>query len=440
MTSYSNNFEGGTDGVAVSAGNSGGGSGNAFSAVFGTGLTFEDTAAYQGTMGARVAGGSFGAAQVNLSATAVAAQIYFRTGATPVSNDIHVIRLHAGGTRLFSVHTNTAGKLRVSDATGTTGVTTFPTALSANTWYRLEVYVVAGTTTSNGTIKAAYYLGNSTTPVDTLYSNTAANVGTAQTFTILYMGKYSTGTEQFDFDAFSWNDAATDFIGVSAGAPPTVSTPATQNVATGANVSVSLTASSSSSTIASYAWSYVFPSSGGPTLTGTNTNMVSFTAGAAGSLYVLQCVVTDANSLSTTVTTEVRVPTAGDAVTLPMPYSTSVGTWANVGGAANGGSAVGDSSDATYIESPALSSSAVSSRYRLQPMTARSSLILTARLAQDTSGATTVKVRLFEGSTQRQEWTQAITTSFVDYPLTVTTPGAITDWGNLYLEFVATAP
>jgi hypothetical protein len=73
-------------------------------------------------------------------------------------------------------------------------------------------------------------------------------------------------------------------------------------------------------------------------------------------------------------------------------------------------------------------------------MTARSALSVTVRLAQDTSGATTAKVRLYEGATQRQEWVQAITTAFTDYTFSLTTPSAIGDWGNLYLEAAATSP
>lgn len=441
MTVLTNNFEGGTNNVAVSGANSGGASGTAFTTVFGAGLTYKTASAYEGSMGAQTGSGTFGAAQNTISTNTLAVKMWFKTNTSPsVTNDVPLIRVHAGATRLFSVHMNTIGKLRVSDATGTSGVNTFATVIPANTWFRLEIYVVAGSTTSNGVIKAAYYLGNSTTPVDTLYSNTAANIGTAQTFTTLYIGKYATATEVYDFDAFSWDTAATDLIGMAAGTAPTVSTPANQNVSAAASVNVAVTASGNGGTIASYLWSYVYPASGGPTLSNSTTNTVSFTAGSAGALYKLQCLVTDSNALTTTVYTEVRVPTSGDAVPLSDAATTSTGSWSNVGGAANGGAAIGDSSDSTYVESATLSASAVSTRYRLQPMTARSAMNVTARLAQDTSGSTTIKVRLFEGSTQLQEWTQAITTSFANYTLAVTTPGAITDWGNLYLEFVGTAP
>lgn len=440
MTLRTNSFEGGTDGVAISTSNSGGASGSAFDAIFGTGFTFSAAGAQLGSMGANVATNVFGAGEYTVSTTHLALKIRFKMSAVPTVGDCYLIRVHAGGTRLFDIHTQGTGKIRVDDSTTTTGTFTFANALLANTAYRLEAYLVAGTTTSNGTIKVAYYLGSSLTPVETAYLNTTANLGTAQTFTTAFLGKYTANVEAYSFDDFGIDDAATDLIGIPS-TPPTVSTPANQNVAAGASVTSSVTASSSSATISSYAWSYLYPASGGPTLSGTSTNTVSFTAGSAGALYQLQCVVTDSNALTTTVTTEVRVPSSGDVSTLPgAANAASVGTWSNVGGASTPGDAASDSSDSTYLESATLTSSAVSERLRLAPMTARSALSITARLAQDTSGTTTFKVRLFEGATQRQEWTQAVTTTFTDYSLSLTSPGAITDWGNLYIEVVATSP
>lgn len=443
MTTITNNFEGGTNGVAVTTGNSGGASGTAFSSMSGTGLKFSSADAFQGSMGAVVVAGTAGAGVFNFSSTKVSGKMYFTPKAT-ATTDTHLMRIHSGGTRIVSIHlaapgTN-SGKIRIDDGTGTAGVFTFANACANNTTHRLEAYVVAGSSTTNGTIKVAYYLGNSTTPVETAYVNTAANVGAGLTLDQIYMGKFSNTTEDVGFDSFSYDTALTDFIGVAAGAPPTVSTPANQNVAAAAAVTVAVTASSSSSTIASYAWSYVYPSSGGPTLSGTTTNTVSLTAGSAGDLYQLQCVVTDANSLTTTVTTEVRVPTAGDATTLPGAATANVGTWANVGGGSTPGQAMSDSSDTTYTESAVLTSTETSARYRLQPMTARSALNLTVRLETDTTGTTSPKVRLFEGTTQRQQWSQAVTNAWGDYTLSLTSPGAITDWGNLSIEFAATSP
>ncbi|WP_442915031.1 PKD domain-containing protein [Leifsonia sp. Leaf336] len=437
-----NNFEGGTSGVAITAGNSGGGSGSAFDSVGSTGFKYDSASAFQGSMGAVVAGGVGGYGSWLFSSTKCSAKMYFKPDATATS-DTHLMRIHSGGTRVFSVHLVgsgvNSGKLRVDDASGTGGVNTFATACGNGTYYRLEAYVVAGSTATNGTIKVAYYLGNSTTPLDTVYVNNAANVGTGLTLDQVIEGKYSASAEQIHFDAFAYDTSLSDFIGVSSGPPPTVTISANWNAAPGTYITPSVTASSSSSTIASYAWSYVYPASGGPTLTGATTNTVSLTTGSAGDLYVLQCVVTDANGQSTTATTEVRVPTSGDATVLPGAPTANVGSWANVGGAATPGDAMSDSSDTTFIESAVLTSTETSERFRLQPMTARSTFNLTVRLETDTSGSTSPKVRLFEGTTQRQQWSQAITNSWGDYVLAFT-PSTISDWGNLYVEFAATSP
>ncbi|WP_431279884.1 hypothetical protein [Leifsonia poae] len=447
MTSGSNNFEGGSNGVAITNANSGGASGTAFDSAFGAGFLYSASDATQGTMGASVAGGTFGAGQWNLpNSTKFSAKMKFTPKASPATSDAHLMRAHNGsGGRLFTVHINTAGKLRVDDAVGTSGVFTFSNVLAANTTYRLEAYVVAGTTTSNGTIKVAYYTGNSTTPVESTYLNSAANVGAASNFTSLYMGKYTNTAEAYGFDEFAFDTSLTDFIGVGTTTPPMVSTPPNQNVAVSAAVTAAVVASSSSGTISSYAWSYVYPVSGtgAPTLSGTTTNTVSLTAGSAGSLYTLQCIVTDSNALTTTVSTEVRVPTTGSASALPGPPTAVSGSWSNVGGAATEGEALSDASSTTYVESSNLSGTGQSERFRMVPMVARSSLDIASQLWLGTSGAATAKVRLYQGSTQLQEWTQALTTTtptIYTFSASSGTVTAITDWGNLYLESYATSP
>jgi len=441
----SNNFEGGTDGVAVSTANSGGGSGTAFDSIFGTGLTFKSAAALHGTMGARVTAGSFGAGVYTTSSTKASGKMYFRPAGV-TTGDLFVARVENGsGTRLFSLHINAAGKLRVDDASGTTGVFTFSNVLSGGTKYWYQYYIVAGTATNNGTIKVQYGVDGSQTPAETQYfNNGGANVGAGQTIGKVYFGPTgSSGTVDIDIDDIQFDNTLTDIIGWPAATPPTVSITANQNVANSASVTASVTASSSSSTIASYAWSVIYSSAATPTLTGASTSSVSFTAtsdSTKGHLYILQCIVTDAASQSTTVTTEVRVPTGGDATTLPGAWSTAVGTWANVGGAATSGEALADSLDSTYLESTNLSSSAVSVRQRLAPMLSKNPFSLSQRFQTDVSASNTVKFRLYEGTTLRQEWTQTVTNAWAQYDFSVTTPGAISDWGNLYLEAYVTSP
>lgn len=71
-------------------------------------------------------------------------------------------------------------------------------------------------------------------------------------------------------------------------------------------------------------------------------------------------------------------------------------------------------------------------------MTARSALNLSVRLETDTTGTVSTKVRLFEGSTQKQQWTPTVTNQWADIVLSST--ATISDWGNLYVEFAATSP
>lgn len=216
--------------------------------------------------------------------------------------------------------------------------------------------------------------------------------------------------------------------------PPEITVSPTQNVTAGSTVSLTAEASDPDGTVASYAWSFDYPTSGAPTISGATTASASFTAGSAPQLYVVRCTVTDNSGDSSFATTEVRVPASGGAAARPLPQNgTAVGTWTNVGGAATRGAALADESDSTYVQSDDLSSTETRLRVRVAPSGNRSSSTVSWRLATD-AGTATVKVRLFEGNVQRQEWTQAITASPTAYNFSVTSPGTITDWGNLYLE------
>lgn len=156
-----------------------------------------------------------------LSTSGVAAHLYFKCVGSVPTSDTYLVRLESGGTRYASVHINAAGKLRLSDAAGTTGVWTAATALTAGHWYRLEVIFISGSTTSNGTLKVDYYdcgtedaFIDTTTPVETGYSHTDANVGAAVTFDNLYLGKYSSTAFSIAYKdpAFS-TDATGAYIG-----------------------------------------------------------------------------------------------------------------------------------------------------------------------------------------------------------------------------------
>lgn len=441
MVDYSNSLEGGTNGTTITTGNSASGSGDAFTALSGT-STFSTSAAYHGSLGFQApttaAAGYF---YWDVSSTSnIAARLYFRPAGVASSDD-YLIRLGNGTTRLVSVHVNAAGKLRVSDAAGTTGVWTAASALTANTWYRLDLYAVAGSTTSNGTIKFGYYLGDSTSPVETVYNNTSSNVGTATTFNRAYMGKYSAVSAfGYQFDDFKVRTAASDFIGPVANTPPTVDAGVTQNVSAG-TVNLSFTASDPDGTIASIATTYVSASStGSPSITGGTTLTPSFTAGSAPQLYTVQATVTDNGGATASDTVEIRVPVSGATTMVPLALNGSgTGTWTIGGGSGTEGAAMADSSDSTYVESPTVTGSETNRRWRLAPSATKASGSFVVRMATD-SGTANTTVRLYEGGTLRQSWTQALTTTITDYTFSLSsgTVSAITDWGNVFYEVGAT--
>lgn len=324
MTRYNNSFEGGTTGSQITAASSGGVSGDAFTAVSGATTLYSNVQAAHGVLS--MATSTTNASQgyirwnTNTTATSVAARLYIYATGLP-TGDEHLIRLNTGtpgaGTRLVSIHYNVNGNLRISDASGTSGVWTSTNTLPLNQWVRIELFAIAGSTTSNGTIKGAYYLGDSTTPVETLYSNTAANVGTAQNFTYVVMGRYSgAGTVQYYFDDLATDDAATGLIG------PIVNNPILS--VNSANVA-KITASATSGTSP---YTYSITQTSGTTTAPTNisTGVWTVTPPSTGTL-VYQVSVTDANGVTSNQT--ITISPIGSTTIWPKKLVT-VGTnsWA----------------------------------------------------------------------------------------------------------------
>lgn len=313
-------------------------------------------------------------------------------------------------------------------------LTPSPNAMVVGTWYRFVVVLDRAATTITVKVYAA--------DGSPLYSYTNTAWGTWDSPNMFYLGglqndRSATFVHAVDYVAF--NTGTTAEIPAPANQPPTVTVNQNRTVAPGSTFALSATASDVDGTIASRQWAYDYPSSGGPALTGANTADASATAGAAGSLYVLRHTVTDDGGLTGSATTEVRVPTSGSATLRPLPGAgTGTGAWAKVGSAASEGEALADSSDATYVESPAISSTPTRRRWRWQPTSARSAASIVLRLGLD-SGTAAVIVRLLEGNLTRQSWSQAITTTPTDYTFTISAAAlaAITDSGNLFLEVEA---
>lgn len=147
----------------------------------------------------------------------VATRVYFRFTGNP-SATCGILQARNSGS-MGDVHMRTDGKLQVTDDAGTILFTT-ASALSTSTTYRLEHYVAKGTTTSNGKVSFAYYLGDSPTPVETAFVSTTANMGTADV-TSMRFGKLTSiaSTWAVWFDDVAVEYGATAFIGPLLGDP-----------------------------------------------------------------------------------------------------------------------------------------------------------------------------------------------------------------------------
>lgn len=155
-----------------------------------------------------------------MAASALPLEVYFYVTAMPTLGTVTIGQIRGaaspGGANvgLVNLLLRTTGKLTVTDAAGAV-VKDFTGTLTVNTWYRFALRAVSGTTTSNGTIGAAYYLGDATTPIETAFLSTTANVGTAGAGALTdgRWGKLSGGDLTAYFDDPSVNDGLAAFIG-----------------------------------------------------------------------------------------------------------------------------------------------------------------------------------------------------------------------------------
>jgi RHS repeat-associated protein len=251
-----NSAEGGTNGTTVTVANSGAGSGDPFNVVTrGTGaaLTFATAAAKHGSLGyslTATSGTTTALTWNGYNATSAAVRFYYNPGATLPSTTVRLLDVRNSSGTAARILMTSSNQLIVQNTAGTT-LKTFPTALSTNTWYRIELGVSISATAA--TVNAAYYPGDSTTPVDTAYSTSTANTGTTNITTISIGDTTSgtwAGTEYLDDLAIQ--PGTTSYIGpvpTVPGAPTSVT-----GVPGNGNVTLSWTAPSSNggSPITSY--------------------------------------------------------------------------------------------------------------------------------------------------------------------------------------------
>jgi hypothetical protein len=156
---FTNTFEGGTAGAAITTGNSGGASGTAFSAVSANFLYYNDTPAHGSMCGGVNNPGTttfLGRWATGSTETVFAGRIYFRLSlATTTTLDLFEVRAPDDSTYLARIRMNGSNKLQAVDSAGTFPWTSTAT-LPVDTYYCASIYVTTGTTTANGTVRLAY--------------------------------------------------------------------------------------------------------------------------------------------------------------------------------------------------------------------------------------------------------------------------------------------
>lgn len=215
MSVFRNSGEGGSDGVTVTTGNSGGASGDAWTSVTlggGSDVEYDTAQSAHGGVSHLVIPANNQTAWFRKDFTAASqamASFYVRFPSAPaVVTSICLVRNSTSTAASVRIDTNL--QLRIYDGPGS-NLQTF-TALSANTWYRVEVRVIKGTGSSDGTIEFAYYVGDSGTAVES-YSSAVRDTGTTDLVNI----RYGRATGVADTTSF-WIDSVQTMSDTDAGA------------------------------------------------------------------------------------------------------------------------------------------------------------------------------------------------------------------------------
>lgn len=182
-----NTFEGGSDETTLTAGNSGGSSGDAFDAVFIGGastIVFDTARASHGSYSMRFAPADSQAVNAQWTATSTGGgftetwgRFYFYATAKP-SNGVRLVSFFTtGGTRQAHIEMTASpnGLLRVADSAFTSGDTV--AAIPLDEWVRIEWHVLHSATV--GQLEAKIFQADSTSPITngTVSSPASRNTG-----------------------------------------------------------------------------------------------------------------------------------------------------------------------------------------------------------------------------------------------------------------------
>lgn len=437
----------GTNGVALTTGNSGASSLQAGSG--GSTALFSTTAAWEGSTGvaftssgSNTASGKFPFAGGATPTQATFIVRFIIPASTPSANQIFLQVNDTTGARVLQLLYSSSGNIRINDKGNTQNTLLTPVQATPGTSFRFEL-VVSSLSATTGAYQAKAFSTGSTQVGSTLSISNANNGGGTAMLEAqigVLVGLAATSL----MDDLQMADGSLTQTGdvVINTTPPTnnsISANQTTTANTSVNVSSSWTAAGGSAGIASYQWSFVsaLDNLGAPitgvTIANATSANASFTtkAGTAAARYILQVTATDLEgNTSAPVTTRVFVPGTTNIGFLEVTSATAWGT-TNIAG-------LNDELDSTYSESGAPGSGGVLTA-RLAPLQAATSGFTLAIRALATVVAGTQKVALLEGATVRKDWgTVTLTTSMADLtPLTLTSGemATITSWNELDIRF-----
>lgn len=229
MVKLRNSFDGGTNAVDITAGNSGGASGDAFAAVTPT-TPFTNAQAHSGelSMGLPVSAIP-GYGRWAFAATKnVAARTYHRLSGGISATDFDVMQIRVGATNLATIrisgYSTPTGALRLR--VGAVNEWTATAALPLNTWFRVEVLIEQGTGASGGQMRLAYFLGDDTVAVqDSGWITGLALGGDGAGVDSVVLGKTSSAAAPAAFMDDAAADAGTDYTGNFIGPATVPATP-----------------------------------------------------------------------------------------------------------------------------------------------------------------------------------------------------------------------
>ena len=195
MATFENSFDGGSNGVGMTVVNTGGASGDAFTAVEAA-LTFSNEWAHSGTLSAKVPSTAVsGLARWGIEQANVAFRQYvYCTSAHAADYTLIQTRgtTSASTTGQSTVLLTGANRLRLREqATGVT-LWTASADFPLNESVRIEKLVEVGTSPTTGRVRVAYYLGDSLTPIEDTGWLTGVNLrGGTYPVGNIYFGKIS---------------------------------------------------------------------------------------------------------------------------------------------------------------------------------------------------------------------------------------------------------